>query len=76
MRAGDSENIPKVKEFKVLSREGFKVVGTYKNFAREKEHRSGKPSVPGSLVYLQLTESQEAVEAQETSWNSFNFRSR
>ena len=60
MRAGDSENIPKVKEFKVLSREGFKVVGTYKNFEREKEHRSGKPSVPGSLVYLQLTESQEA----------------
>lgn len=76
MRAGDSENIPKVKEFKVLSRKGFKVVGTYKTLEREKEHRSGKVGVPGSLVYLQLTESQKAVEVQETSCMSFNFRSR
>lgn len=65
-----------MKKCKVLSRKGCKVVGTYKTLEREKEHRSGKGGVPGSSVYLQLTESQEAVEVQETSCNRFNFRSR
>ena len=45
MRAGDSENIPKMKKCKVLSRKGCKVVGTYKTLEREKEHRSGKGGV-------------------------------